>query len=124
LTEDFDIGTISLVSDGVLDEVEVDATKDLVSFEINKKIYNASADIANIGGTAMDVLSNTPLVRVDANGLITIRGGTPTILIDGKPQFSIDNNFDFLKAYPSIGIDKVEIITRSGRFFLIKKRIR
>ncbi len=116
LTSDTDIGTISLISDTVLDEVQVDATKDLVEFEINKKIYNASADIVNRGGTAMDVLANTPSVKVDANGLITIRGGTPTILIDGKPQFSVDNNFDFLKAFPSNSIDKVEIITRTAKY--------
>ncbi len=116
LTNDTDLGIISLISDNVLDEVAIDASKNLVEYEINKKIYNASADIANAGGTALNVLKNTPSVRVNAEGIISIRGANPTILIDGKPQFNLDNSFDFLKSFPSNSIDKVEIITRSAKY--------
>ena len=116
LTADLDLGIISLKSDNVLDEVNITADKKLVEFQINKKIYNASADIANRGGNGLDVLNNTPSVRVDVDGNINVRGGSATILIDGKPQFNIDNNTDLLKALPSNSIDKVEIITRSAKY--------
>ena len=114
--KDLDLGTIILTIDNKLDEVEVVADKQLMEFKINKKIYNASADIVNKGGNALDVLSNTPSVRVDTEGNISVRASRATILIDGKPQFNIDNNSDILKAMPSNSIDKVEIITRSAKY--------
>lgn len=116
LTTDLDLGIVSLKSNNVLDEVNITADKKLVEFQINKKIYNASADIANRGGNGLDVLNNTPSVRVDVDGNVNVRGGSATILIDGKPQFNIDNNTDLLKALPSNSIDKVEIITRSAKY--------
>ena len=116
ITKNLDLGIIGLKSDIVLNEVQVNAEKKLLEFELNKKIYNASADIANRGGNGLDVLSNTPSVRVDAEGNINIRGSHATILIDGKPQFNLDNNTDFLQAIPSSSIDKVEIITRSAKY--------
>ncbi len=116
LTNDFNLGVVSLNIENTLEEVEVNATKNLLEFKINKKIYNASADIANIGGNALDVLGNTPSVRVDTEGTINVRGSTATILINGKPQFNINNNNDILKSLPSNSIDKVEIITRSAKY--------
>lgn len=116
LIKDLNLGTLILKIDNKLDEIEVVADKQLVEFKINKKIYNASADIANRGGNALDVLSNTPSVRVDSEGNISARGSSVTILIDGKPQFNIDNNTDILQAMPSNSIDKVEIITRSAKY--------
>ena len=88
----------------------------MVEFQINKKIYNASKDIINQGGNALDVLTNTPSVRVGPEGSIMIRGASPTILIDGKPQFNLGGTTDFLKSLPSNSIDKVEIITRSAKY--------
>ena len=92
LIKDLDLGTINLKIDNKLDEVEVVADKQLMEFQINKRIYNASADIVNKGGNALDVLSNTPSVRVDIEGNISVRASRATVLIDGKPQFNIDNN--------------------------------
>ena len=48
--------------------------------------------------------------------MINVRGSTATILINGKPQFNINNNNDILKSLPSNSIDKVEIITRSAKY--------
>tara|TARA_R110002073_G_scaffold4213_1_gene27924 strand:- start:61207 stop:63588 length:2382 start_codon:yes stop_codon:yes gene_type:complete len=116
LSSDLDLGIIKLKTDNDLEEVEVVANQKLLEFKVNKKIYNASADIANKGGNAIDVLINAPSVRVDFDGNVKIRGSAATILIDGKPQFNIDNNIDFLKAMPANNIDKVEIITRSAKY--------
>ena len=114
--DNFSLGVVNLIPDNTLNEVEIIAEKKLLETKFNKKIYNASADIANIGGNAIDVLNNTPSVRVDDEGAILIRGGSVTVLVDGKPQFGLDNNTDILKAIPSSSIDKVEIITRSAKY--------
>lgn len=115
-TDDLNLGTIELQPDNQLNEIEVVAEKKLVETKFNKRVYNASRDIANIGGNAIDVLTNTPSVRVDNDGSVIVRGGSATILIDGKPQFGLDNETAILKAIPSSSIDKVEIITRSAKY--------
>ncbi|NNC69944.1 MAG: TonB-dependent receptor [Flavobacteriaceae bacterium] len=114
--DNLNLGVITLQSDDRLEEVEVVAEKNLFETKFNKRIYNASIDIANLGGNAIDVLNNTPTVRVDDEGLVIVRGGSATLLIDGKPQFGIDNISTMLKALPSNVIDRVEIITRSAKY--------
>ncbi len=115
-TNDLNLGTIELQPENRLDEIEVVADRKLLETKFNKKIYNASSDIANRGGSALDVLNNTPSVRVDDDGTITARGGNTSVLIDGKPQFGLDNGTDILRAIPSNSIDRVEIITRSAKY--------
>lgn len=109
------LGTIALQSDNTLDEVEVTAEKKLTEVKFNKVIYNASSDVANAGGTGIDVLGNTPSIRIEGEKVIA-RGGSATVLIDGKPQFATSNTLDILKSIPSNTIDKVEIITRDATY--------
>ena len=112
-----DLGTIKLAfSAEQLDEVEVVVQEKLMEFKVDKKIYNASKDIANRGGNAIDVLNNTPSVRVDDDGGIIMRGAGATVLIDGKPVFGLDGGTDILSTIPSNSIEKVEIITRSAKY--------
>lgn len=117
LLEDTDLGTILLPFNAEkLNEIEIVAQKDLVEFKIDRKIYNASKDIANKGGNAIDVLNNTPSVRVDDDGTVIVRGASATVLINGKPVFGLDRGTDILSSIPSNTIDKVEIITRSAKY--------
>ncbi len=117
LKTDTKLGTIQLVySAENLDEVEVVVQEKIMEFKVDRKIYNASKDIANIGGNAIDVLNNTPSVRVDDDGTIIMRGASATVLIDGKPVFGLDSGTDILSTIPSNSIDKVEIITRSAKY--------
>lgn len=109
------LGSIALQPDNTLDEVEVTAEKKLTEVKFNKVIYNASSDAANAGGTGIDVLNNTPSVRLEDEKVI-VRGGNATVLIDGKPQFSLTNTLDVLKSIPSNTVDKVEIITRDATY--------
>ena len=63
LKSDTNLGDIKLsLHTENLEEVNIIAKTNLVEFKIDKKIYNASKDIANKGGTAMDVLNNAPSV--------------------------------------------------------------
>lgn len=114
ITSTTNLGTIQLKSDGLLDEVKIVAEKRLIEIKANKIIYNAAADPANAGGTGIDVLSNTPSVRVDQEKNIIIRGSEATILINGKQQSNI-NSSDLLKSLPSNSISKVEILPRSSK---------
>lgn len=115
LLKNQNLGSIELQPDNTLNEVVVTAEKQLTEVKFNKVIYNASSDAANAGGTGIDVLSNTPSVRMEDEKVI-VRGGSATVLIDSKPQFSITNTLDVLKSIPSNTIDKVEIITRDATY--------
>ena len=115
---DLNMGIIQLVAHAEnLDEVNIVAETNLVLFKSDKKVYNASKDIANKGGTAIDVLNNTPSVIVEIDGSISMRGSNNvTVLIDGKPQFGLERGTDMLRAIPANSIDKVELITQSAKY--------
>lgn len=106
-----DLGTIKLVStDQKIKEVEVVAEKQRVEFKIDRRVVNVSQNIVSTGGTAVEVLENTPSVQTDFEGNVTLRGSSNfTVLIDGKP--SVVKGSDALRQLPASGIDKIEIIT-------------
>ncbi len=93
-----------------LGTVEVVADRDRIQYKIDKKVINVSQDINAAGGTAVDVLQNTPSVDVDIEGNVSLRGSSNfTVLIDGKP--SVLSGSDALKQIPSSAIQNIEIIT-------------
>lgn len=115
--QDIDLGIIELTQKiEELSEIEVVAKNNLVDYNSDKKVYNASKDIANVGGNAITVLQNTPSVRVDDEGNITVRGNSVRVLVNGIPYGSQETNADILSLIPSNSINKVEIITRSAKY--------
>jgi outer membrane receptor protein involved in Fe transport len=88
-------------------EVLVEDLKPILTFEGDKKVFNVDQSMLNKGGTALDLLKKVPLIDVDINDNVTLRGSTNVkILIDDKP-----NRYVNLKQLPSESIEKVEIIT-------------
>jgi len=106
-----DVGLIKLqTTDQKIDEVEVVAEKQRVEFKIDRRVVNVSQNIVSTGGTAVEVLENTPSVQTDYEGNVTLRGSSNfTVLIDGRP--SVVKGSDALRQLPAAGIDKIEIIT-------------
>ncbi len=94
-------------------EVEVTAQRDIISYAVDRRIYDVSRDLTTSGGTALDVLSNVPSVSVDIEGNITLRGsGNLQVLIDGKPSSLL--GFDrgtALDQIPAENIGRIEVIT-------------
>jgi outer membrane receptor protein involved in Fe transport len=114
LSEDnkfFRIDTIYLEqSSAELEEIEIFAVKDYIKYEIDKKVVNVSQHPNAAGGSAADVLENTPSVTVDMDGNVNLRGSSNfTVLIDGKPTV-LDAN-DVLQQTPASMIETIEIIT-------------
>lgn len=93
-----------------IDGVEVRADRQRVEYRVDKKVINVSQDINAAGGTAVDVLENTPSVDVDIEGNVSLRGSSSfTVLIDGKP--SVLTGSDALRQIPASAIENIEIIT-------------
>lgn len=106
-----DLGEIELaLNTKLLDEVEIVADQRRVEYKIDKKVVNVSEDLSAAGGTAVDVLENTPSVSVDIEGNVSLRGSSNfTVLINGKP--TVLDAADALRQIPASSIQNIEIIT-------------
>ncbi|MEM6297261.1 MAG: TonB-dependent receptor, partial [Bacteroidota bacterium] len=112
---DADLGTILLTSSSVeLGEVVIEGERELVEARIDKLVYNAKDDVANMGGDAADVLRRAPLLNVDIEGNVSLRGSSNVqILINGKPSTILASSpADALRIIPADQIERVEVITR------------
>jgi len=90
-----------------MEGVIVEEDKVFLENEIDKKVYNVEEMGLATSGTADDILENIPSVRVDNDGIITLRGNSSVnIMIDGR--MTGNNNLDILDA--SL-VEKVEVIT-------------
>ncbi|WP_439559083.1 TonB-dependent receptor domain-containing protein [Dyadobacter sp.] len=115
-----DLGLIKVSpSARTLDEVTVQAEKSTMELSLDKKIFNVGKDLANAGGTAVDILTNVPSVAVDVEGNVSLRGsGNVRILIDGKPSGLVSiKGASGLQQLQGSMIERVEIITNpSARY--------
>ncbi len=114
---DLDLEQVRLQTDAVLLEgVEVTARAALIENRIDKLVYNAEKDATNQGGDASDVLRKVPLLSVDLEGNVSLRGSNNLrILVNGRPSTIFASNVaDALKSIPGDQIKSVEVITTPG----------
>ncbi len=106
-------GIVVSPSSRVLKEVAVTGQTALIENRIDKIVYNAEKDITAAGGTATDLLQKVPLVTVDINGNVSIRGDQNIrVLINGKPSGATSASLsDVLKSIPADQIKSIEVIT-------------
>ncbi|HEX8326306.1 MAG TPA: TonB-dependent receptor [Hymenobacter sp.] len=109
-----DVGTFRLPTAGTaLAEAVVIGTKPVVEVRPDRIVYNADQDVTNAGGTAADVLRKAPLLAVDGDGNVKMRGsGNFKVLVNNKPSPTLASNLaEALKGIPAEQIQSVEIIT-------------
>lgn len=111
---DVNLDKVVLKSSAIaLEAVTVSAERSLFENKIDKVVYNAEKDITNKVGDATDVLRKTPLLSVDLDGNVELRGSRNIqILLNGRPSGLFANSVkDALKSIPSDQIKSVEVIT-------------
>ena len=119
-SKNVDLGIITLTAQArTLDEVVVTSQKNLMELKLDKRVYNVSQDVSNIGSNASEILANIPSVDVDIEGNVSLRGSQGVrILVDGKPSAltGLRSN-DALRNLQGAMIDRIEVITNpSSRY--------
>jgi len=103
-------------SDIKLNEVQIIDQRTLIESKIDKMVYNVAKDPTLTGGDATDVLRKVPMLSVDMDGNVSLRGSQKVkILLNGKPSglFS-DDVGEALQMFPADEIKKVEVLTSPG----------
>ncbi len=107
-----DLGVISLTPKAI-DTKEVNITGEMptIEFETDKLVYTPSKDILSSSGSAEDVLNNVPMVLVDQDGAISLKGSSNVkILVNGREN-RIGEGGNDVDNIPASMIEKVEVIT-------------
>lgn len=106
-------GKVKVVNNSkMLDAVTVEGKREMISSNLDKKVFNVEQNIVTAGGSALDVMENVPSVEVDLDGNVSLRGSTNvTVLIDGRPSTME------LEQIPAESIESVEVVTNpSARY--------
>ncbi|RYF67296.1 MAG: TonB-dependent receptor, partial [Cytophagaceae bacterium] len=108
------LGVISMRTDSrTLNEVVVTGEKALIEDKDDRLVYNAEKDLTNAGGTAMDVLKKVPLLTIDPDGTVQLKGSSSIkVLVNGKPSSIMARSIgEALQMIPAELIKSVEVIT-------------
>ncbi|GAB3569006.1 outer membrane beta-barrel family protein [Spirosoma luteolum] len=109
-----DLGNLKLAPDTrTLAEVNVVGQAAMIEEKVDRLVYNADKDITAKGGDAGDILRKVPMLSVDLDGNVTLRGSSNVrVLINNKPSTIVASSVaDALKQIPADMIKTVEVIT-------------
>lgn len=109
-----DFGKVALSpSSEQVDEVTVSAIKPLVRNESEKLVYSVETDPESKTGNVIDMLRKVPLVSVDGDDKVQLRGTSGVkFLINGKSSAALDRNTrEVLRSLPSNTIKDIEVMT-------------
>ena len=111
----FNAKTITLYpSSNMLEETNLVDEKPIYENKFEKIVYNVENDLSQNSLDGVDVLTQTPLLDVDIEGNVSLRGSQNIkFLINGKESSFLKggNVSDVLKMIPSEQIKSVEVIT-------------
>jgi iron complex outermembrane receptor protein len=93
--------------------VTVQAKMPVVEYRSDKTILNVSADIASVGGHALDALRRAPGVSVLNEETITMAGKSGVnVLVDGRPlRLEGKDLANYLLTIPASAIARIELMT-------------
>ncbi|WP_207422170.1 outer membrane beta-barrel family protein [Desertivirga brevis] len=98
---------------GQLKEVTITGDRPLIKQEVDRIAYDVQADPENKVNTVLEMLRKVPLVTIDADDNIQVKGsGSFRVLINGRPSSLVARSpKDVFKSMPASNIQKIEVIT-------------
>ncbi len=102
-----------------LQELVVTADAPMIKVEGNQISYDVTQDPAAASQSALDMLRRVPMVSVDGQDNISLKGNSDIkIYVNGRPDPMLSSNAStVLKAMPAAAIAKVEVIPDPGAKF-------
>ena len=101
----------------VLENIELSDQAPIYENKIEKIVYNVANDLSSNATDGIDVIRNAPLVSVDIQDNISIRGSENVrFLLNGKTSSFLNstNISDVLQSIPAEDIKSIEVITSPG----------
>lgn len=97
----------------ILKEVVIAHQSPLVKQEVDRLVYNVQGDLDNKTSSVLEMLAKVPLISVNADGDIKLRGSSSfKVLIDGRTSSLVANNpEDIFRVMPASSIASIEVIT-------------
>lgn len=115
-----DVGTVTLSPEiSVLETVTIRGQRPLIEQRADGIVFNTESLASSAGIDAADLLRKVPMLAVDGNGGLSLRGRSNIrVFIDGKPSEAYASSIaDALRSIPAGNIVKVEVITHpSARY--------
>ncbi|AQG79272.1 TonB-dependent receptor domain-containing protein [Spirosoma montaniterrae] len=111
---ELNVGSVTLAPDvRTLSEVNVVGQAAIIEEKVDRLVYNADKDIAAKGGDATEIMRKVPMLSVDLDGNVSLRGSSNvTVLINNKPSTIMAQSVaDALRQIPADMIKTVEVIT-------------
>lgn len=109
-----DLGKVSISPSNVsLKEVSIVADRPLIKQEVDRIAYDVQADPESKGNTVLEMLRKVPLISLDADDNIKVKGsGSFKVLINGRPSSMVARDpKEVFKSMPAASIQKIEVIT-------------
>ena len=102
-----------------LSAVSVTASKPLIERKIDRTIVNVENSPLAVGNSALDILERAPLVSVDKDGIISLKGkqGVTVMINDKSTYLSAVQLATLLRSTDGNTIESIEIITNPSAKF-------
>ncbi|MDP4273271.1 MAG: TonB-dependent receptor [Bacteroidota bacterium] len=107
------LGSLAMEEGVELKTVTITAQKPLVKVNVDKITYSVESDPESQTNNTLEMLRKVPLITVDAEDNITLKGQSNfKVLVNGKSSSMMSNNLkDVLKSLPANTIKDIEVIT-------------
>lgn len=112
LQTDTYLGTLKINQSVILEGVTIESRKKLVERKVDRLVFNVENSIASQGMSGLEVLRNTPLIRVQNEGVSIVGKGKVILMINDRIlNISESELTGYLQSLRSDDISKIEVIT-------------